>query len=384
MIIDIPFRYSVRGIEPRCRNPSDRTGYDQVRANIRDVHESDAPVALVLLDQDGGPAEIFRHFDGCFWIRDAREHDTDFGKQHIMLTGSWPKKSQLSPGYLDNARHFKAYTKDEANRDNEIACRGLSLVGLLRFITTAEYSAFSLADKDSQLRSPFYQGPTGVDCAVVDPTVDFRQVTANDVSDRRQTTVEYAQSTVVAINGELWHRSPIPMIYATDKDITWAFNGSVGRELDPNQNGYQAARQDMAIVGAYKMSMTEYDTIPDVFPDAIEKQRVKFYIDYIDASYFDAPDIKPLVVKDIKQAVTTSHSVLNQSTPYVYKWLELRDLVQSVNKDLDNQGDTFYDTAAELMLELDAMLGRSRYPGAAMWLNRKVEFNPLGVETPKL
>ncbi|MBY3433859.1 hypothetical protein HFN89_06820 [Rhizobium laguerreae] len=380
MIIDVPFNYRVSGIEPRCRNPNSRTGYDQVRINIRDVHESDAPVALELLDEDGGPAETFRHFEGGFWIRNSREDDTDFVKQHIMLMGYWPMKEKLEPSHYEGRRHFRPYTRADAERDNAKATKGLSLIGILRYMTTEE-NLWHIVDNDLQPRSPFYQGPDGIDCAVVDPQFEYRLIESNDINDKRQKTVEYAQSNVIAIGGELWHRSPVPMIYAAGKVITWAFDGTIGKELNRNKFGYGSHdKDDMSIADAYKMSMTEYDTIPDHFPDAIERQRIKFHIRYIDPAFFETPDVKPLIVKDIEEALTKC-SLQTDSAPYIHKWLQLRDLVRPVRKNLGNQDDGFFDTVAELMLELDAMVGMNRFPGATMWLNREVELQlPTGLD----
>ncbi|MCS4088924.1 hypothetical protein [Rhizobium sp. BK176] len=373
MIIDVPFEYSVSGIEPRCRNPSGSTGYDQVRVNIRDIHESDAPVALELLDEDGGPAETFRHFEGGFWIRNSRDEDVDFGKQHIMLMGYWPMRKKLDPGYHENRRNFKAYTQAEAERDNAKAVKGLSLIGILRYNTTSK-NLWYMVDNDLQPREPFYQRPDGIiDCAVVDGTIGYREVTKNDINEKRQKTVEYAQSSVIAIDGELWHRAPVPMIYATDKAIHWAFDGTLnGKELSSDRYSYMNDKADMMTVGAYKMAMTEYDTIPDHFPDAIEKQRVKFHIRYIDQAFFEKPDLKPLIVKDIEASMSEC-DLHRDSASYIHKWLQLRDLVRPVRKSLDSQSEEFLDMAADLMLELDAMAGRNRFPGATMWVNRQVD-----------
>jgi hypothetical protein len=372
MIIDVPFEYSVSGLEPRCRNPTGSTGYDQVRVNIRDIHDSDAPVALELLDEDGGPAETFRHFEDGFWIRNSREEDTDFVKQHIMLIGHWPMKQKLEPGYHEGRRNFKPYTKADAERENNKATKGLSLVGLLRYKTTSK-NLWHIVDNDLQPRPPFYQGPNGIDCAVVDAGTGFREVLKNDINEKRQKTVEYAQSNVIAIDGELWHRAPAPMIYATDRIITWAFDGTIdGKELNMERYSSLNDKADMMIAGAYKMAMTEYDSIPDHFPDAIEKQRVKFHIRYIDPALFEKPDLKPLIVKDIEAAMTKC-DLQRDSASYIHKWVQLRDLVKPFRKDLESQDDNFLDMAAELMLELDSMVGMNRFPGATMWVNRQVD-----------
>lgn len=372
MIIDVPFKYYVSGVEPRCRNPNGRTGYDQVRVNIRDIHESDAPIALELLDEDGGPAETFRHFEGGFWIRNSREDDTDFMKQHIMLLGYWPQKQKLEPSYSEGRRGFRAYTTADAERDNAKAAKGLSLVGLLAYKTT-DGNLWYMVDNDLQPRSPFYQGPQGIDCEVVDAEIGFREVQANDINERRQKTVEYAQSNVIAIDGELWHRSPVPTIYATKKNIHWAFEGTLdGKALSFERYSSLNDKSDMMIADAYKMAMTEYDSIPDHFPDAIDKQRIKFHIRYIDPALFAKPDLKPLIVKDVELAWTKC-DLHRDSESYIHKWLRFRELVRPVRKDLENQNDDFFDAAAELMLELDAMVGMNRFPGAAMWLNRQVD-----------
>jgi hypothetical protein len=372
MIIDVPFKYTANGVEPRKRNPHDSTGYDQVRINIRDIHETDAPVALELLDEDGGPAETFRHFEGGFWIRNSREDECDFSKQHMMLLGHWPLKSKVAPNYGEGRRNFRPYTRADADRDTAKALKGLSLVGFLRSQTTGK-SIWHMLDHDLQPDAPFYQGPGGIDCAVVDAEASFRDINRNNINDRRQETVEYAQANVVAINGEIWHRAPVPMIYATDKQITWAFDGTIGgNKLTDDRYGYMNDKADMFIADAYKMAMTDYDTIPEHFPDAIEKQKVKFHIRFIDPDLFASPDLRPLILKDIDTAWLKC-DVRSDSQSYIVKWLQFRDLVKPVRRQLDSQNDDFFDTVAEIMLELDAMVGMSRFPGAAMWLNRQVD-----------
>ncbi|MDW9481161.1 hypothetical protein GOB57_21175 [Sinorhizobium meliloti] len=378
MIIELPFSYKISGVEPRKRNTTERTGMDTALVNVRDVQEADCPVALTVLDEFGSHSETFRHFDGSFWIKDSRIDDLDFCKQHIMLMGEWPKKKQLSPSYHQNQRHFKPYRQEDADSDNAKACKGLSLIGILRYRLTECHSVFSIVDQDLQPKPPFYQTDAGgVSCAIVDPADTYRVIVRSSINEQRQKAVEYAQSNVIAIDGVLWHRSPVPAIYATDKDIVWGFDGSIGRELTANRYAYASSmhdRDDISIASAYKMSMTEYDTIPDAFPDAIEKERVKFYIEYIDASFFEKPDIRPLIIKDIKAAMSKI-GVLEESTPYVYKWLELRDLIAARGKKVEEQDDDFLDAAADILLELDAMLGKTRYPGAVMWANRQVDLS---------
>ncbi|MCZ7860737.1 hypothetical protein O9X98_04905 [Agrobacterium salinitolerans] len=384
MIIELPFNYETRGIEPRKRNPSWDIGIDVARVNIRDVHEDDCPIALRLLDEHGSHAEEFRHFEGSFWIKDSRGDDVDFVKQHIMLMGHWPMKKQLTRGLYDNRNnHFTPYRHEDAERDNATACKGLSLVGLLRYKLTGQNSPFALVDNEWKPRRPFFQAEDGtVSCAVYNPTDTYRLLENNSVNEKRQQAVEYAQANTIAINGVLWHRAPTPMIYATDDAITWAFDGTLRGKLEKvSYNSYNKERSDDSISGAYKMSMTEYDNIPDAFPDAIEKQRVKFYIEYISPSYFEKPDVRPLILKDIKAALS-KHGVLDESTPYVYKWLQLRDLVAPVAKQVDQQDDDFLDRAADILLELDAMLGTARYPGAVMWTNRQVDLSFPASETP--
>lgn len=383
MIIELPFSYEIRGVEPKKRNPNSRIGIDVARVNIRDIHENDCPIALRLLDEDGGHAEEFRHFEGSFWIQDSRNDDVDFGKQHIMLMGHWPKKKQLTPGFHQNRNNFTPYTHEDAERDNATACKGLSLVGFLRYKLTGQYSPFTLVDKEWQPKRPFFQADDGtVSCASYDPTDTFRLIENSSINDKRQQAVEYAQANTIAINGVLWHRAPTPMIYASADAITWAFDGTLSGRLEKlSYSSYNSEWSDDSISGAYKMSMTEYDNIPAAFPDAIENQRVKFYIEYIDPSYFEKPDVRPLILKDIKAALS-KHGVLDESTPYVYKWLQLRDLVAPVAKQVDQQDDEFLDRVADILLELDALLGAARYPGAVMWANRQVDLSLPAPKTP--
>jgi hypothetical protein len=383
MIIDLPFSYEMSGIEPRKRNANSRTGIDSVRVNIRDVQKNDCPIALTVLDEDGGPAETFRHFEGRFWIKDSRADEIDFSKQHIMLTGFWPRRMQLTPSYHQNQRNFTPYKREDADRDNDMASKGLSLVGFLRYKLTNMHSPFSLVDKeDLQPKRPFFQGEEGaVICAIYDPTDTFRVVEENSVNEKRQNAVVYAQSNVIAIDGELWHRAPTPMIYATDSAITWAFDGTLAGQLQEHAySSYGSDREDTSLLGAYKMAMTEYDNIPDAFPDAIEKKRIKFYIQYIDPSFFEKPDIRPLILKDIK-AATSKSGVLDESTAYIYKWLQLRDLIAAAGGNVGDQEDDFLDAVADILLELDAMLGKYRYPGAVMWANRQVDLSPPAPDT---
>ena len=383
MIIELPFKYDVRGVEPKKRLPVTFNGIDVARVNIRDVHEDDCPIALTLLDEHGSHAEEFRHFEGSFWIRDSRGDDVDFVRQHIMLMGHWPKKKQLTPGIHQNPRNFTAYAHDEAEKDNDAACKGLSLVGILRYKLTGQHSPFALVDKEWQPKPPFFQTEDGtVSCATRDPSDRFRLIENNSVNEKRQKAVEYVQSNTISIEGVLWHRAPTPMIYATDSAITWAFDGTLAGELREYSYGaYGSEQADTSIVGAYKMPMTEYVNIPDAFPDAIEKSRVKFYIEYIDPSYFEKPDVRPLILKDIKAAIS-KHGVLDESTPYVYKWLQLRDMIQAGGKKVADQDDDFLDRAADILLELDAMLGTARYPGAVMWTNRQVDLSFPAPEAP--
>lgn len=381
MIIELPFSYRMSGLEPKKRNPTGSTGIDIARVNIRDVHEADCPVALTLLDEAGSYAETFRHFEGSFWIRNSRADDVDFVKQHIMLMGEWPRKKHLTPSYHDNRRNFTPYTQQFADRDNEMACKGLSLIGILGYKLTDNHSLYYLVDKDLQPKRPFYQNDDGtISCETRDPSDNYRAIEENDINAKRQKAVEYAQANVIAIDGELWHRSPVPMIYATDKDITWAFDGSLGRPLE-TRGYYGADKDDTSISGAYKMAMTEYDNIPDVFPDALEKQRVKFYIEHIEPAFFEKPDVRPLIIKDIKEAMSRS-GVLDEATPYVHKWLQLRDLIKAGGKKVEDQDDDFLDAAADILLELDAMLGKNRFPGATMWTNRQVDLSFPISETP--
>ncbi|MCV9964602.1 hypothetical protein OIU34_22180 [Pararhizobium sp. BT-229] len=383
MIIELPFSYDMSGIEPKKRLPNSRTGIDVARVNIRDVPEDDCPVALTLLDEHGGHAEEFRHFEGSFWIKDSRADDVDFGKQHIMLMGHWPKKKQLHAGIHQNQRTFTAYEQEDADRDNETAGKGLSLVGLLRYKLTGQHSPFTLVDKEWQPKRPFFQADDGtVSCAIYDPSDTYRLIERNSVNEKRQQAVEYAQANTIAIDGVLWHRAPTPMIYATANAITWAFDGTLSGRLQEHSYGsYGSERADTSISGAYQMSMTEYDNIPDAFPDALEKQRVKFYIEYINPSFFEKPDARPLIIKDIK-AATSKVGVLDESTPYVHKWLQLRDLIEAGGKKVAEQDDDFLDAAADILLELDAMLGKNSYPGAVMWVNRQVDLSFPTPDTP--
>ena len=384
MNIDVPFKYNVQGIEPRCRNSNYFEGYDTANVIIRDVPEEDCPVALDLWDEDGGPAETFRHFEGDFWIRNSRVDDTPFGRQHIMLTGNWPRWSKTEPGFHDNRRFFQPYGPMEAKKDNVTACHNLSTVGLLAYKLVGFHSPFSIASREGGATYPIIEGKVDgtVVSAVVDPTERFRIVETSSFNEKRQAAVEYAQANVIAIDGTLWHRVPQPMIYATDKIITWAFNGSIGTDLNTNTYGSPGRdRDDTSLASAYKMAMTEYDRIPDSFPDAIEQDRIKFHIEYIDPALFERPDIRPLILKDIKAAMHRS-GVLDESTPYVHKWLELRDLVKHGEGNVAERDDAFLDAAADIIVELDAMLGKNRYPGAAMWANRQVDVG-IPTETPR-
>lgn len=377
MKIDVPFKYSVTGLQPRKRNSQSFYGYDTVNVEIHEVADEDCPVVLELLDEDGGPAEIFRHYRGEFFIRNARLDDLDFGKEHIMLTGHWPKKSQMSPSFHENRHAFTPYTRDDADRDNKMACKALSAVGLMAYRLLGIYTPFSIKFNDDEPPSPivssFRDGLLLGD--VFDPSDEFRLVEASTLATRRQAAVEYAQSNVIAVDGELWHRAPTPMIYAAEKSISWAFNGTMGQELKTYSFGSREyEREDTRLAKAYKMAMTEYDTIPDVFPEALDKNLVKFYIEYIDPSYFAKPEVKPLVIKDIKSAMARS-GVINEPTPFVHKWLVLRDLVKGSKTPLEERDEEFLDSAADILIELDAMQGKNNYPGAVMWANRQVDFD---------
>jgi hypothetical protein len=376
MIIELPFSYKITGLEPKKRTSNSRQGIDVARINVRDVAISDFPLALVLLDEDGSHAETFRHFEGSFWIRDSRVDDTDFVKQHIMLMGEWPKKPQLYPGYQENQRNFTKYTKDDANKDNEIACKGLSMIGILAYKFIDNNGIYRLVDKDLQPKLPFRQNYDGtVSCEPNDPSDEFRAIEENDINEQRQKAVEYTQANIISVDGELWHRCPPPMIYANSVTINWAFDGSLGRPLQHNRYGYRSEREDTSISGDYKIAMTDFDDLIDVFPDAIEKQRIKFYIEHIDPVFFAKPDIRPLIIKDIDDAIVHKSNVLDEATPYVYKWLELRDLVKANGKKVVDQEDDVLDAAADILMELDAMLGKNRYPGAVMWANRQVDLS---------
>lgn len=374
MIIELPFKYKVRGLYPRHRNPSESNGIDAVNVNIRDVSEHDCPVVLALLDENGIHAETFRFFENEFWIRNSREDDLDFGRQHLMLMGQWPSKAQTTAGYHDNARNFKPFTAADAKANDERMMKGLSLVGIIRYCTVEEYGLQNLVSKELQPKDPYFQQADGsIGCRLKDPGPEFRAIESTDIEDQRMRAVTRAQSNLIAVDGDLWHKVPKPMILATDKQITWGFDGTIKGELRAGY-GYGHEKEDSSLKDAYRMELTEFDTISEAYPDAIETGKVKFYIEYIDPAAFERPDFRPLVIKDIKTCLRES-GVLDRATSYVYKWLELRDLLKSVDKKIPEDDDDFLDEAADIIVTLDAMTEQSRYPGAFMWSNRKVELD---------
>ncbi|MNW12898.1 hypothetical protein D3C71_2107020 [compost metagenome] len=57
-------------------------------------------------------------------------------------------------------------------------------------------------------------------------------------------------------------------------------------------------------------------------------------------------------------------------------------MIKAGGKKVEDQDDDFLDSAADILLELDAMLGKNRFPGATMWTNRQVDLSFPISETP--
>jgi len=369
MIVEVPFNYTVQGIEPRKRTSIHRTGYDTVSVNIRDVPEEDAAVALVLYDGEGLHSETFRFFEGTFWIRNSREDDIEFGPQHTMLMAEYPRKACLGGTYGQRARN--PYYERDAHADNMRMRAGLSRFGFLAAITANDGRITSLVDKDHEPKSGFRDGPHGIVCDPYDPSHGFRLVEYSKHRERMEATSAYAHANVIAIAGKLWHRVPEPQLYATDKKIGWLFSGTLHGELRKYSSyEYGADRLDTSTQDAYRVPVTELDSLIDNFPEVVAKNGLDVHIEEIDEACFHKPDLRPLIVKDIKTGLGMAYRLSEHTTPVIHEWCRLRDMAKGLKA--EEQDDDFLDAAADILNTIDRLIGKESFPGARMWANRSV------------
>lgn len=385
MIFSIPYCYYVSGIGRGKRSTSGMSCYDTARINVREVDSRDLTHALTLLDWDGRPAETFYHFDGAFWINNSRSPGDEFAEQHMMLVGEWPRRATPNVGHNYGVYGHRprgtpyCLTKAEAEQINTRTCQGLSMLGIFGLFTT-DLGASRVLDKNFTPQHPFRLEGDVLICDTIAPETTMRIISENKQENALLRVSSYAEANIIAVAGELYHRVPEPVIYATKREVGWCFSDSIKPLSDGH--GYQKDSYDISTKEAYKIPMSEFESIPDSFPELNEKNAVKFYVEHIDLSCFSKVDLSGPVIKDIKEALSR-YDVLNQRTPFVHKWCELRDLVEPVEKNLESQDTDFFDRAAEILIDMDAIRRTEKYSGAKMWANREVDLTlPLAQPQP--
>lgn len=371
MIIDLPFRYSVEGIAPGRRNANTYTSYGTVAVDIPDVSSDDVSVALEVLDEDGVYKQKFLKYREAFYIRDRATEDEPFGKQHLLLIGRWPQKAASLPVHTRRqVQEYREFTKTQAAAANAQMIANLGAVGLLQRETVSA----QIYDNATVTKHGDYVEVDGrLWHALESCEDDLKTVNSTDRSARRNDAERYALDNAIALDGELWHKVPEPVIAATKDRADWIFSESFERLSQ--SSSYEDAKNDRWTQAAYRLSMAEHDDLYDAFPGLSEKSGIKFYIEHIDTDCFDRPDLRAAIAKDIEDAMLASNRVGFNETPYVIKWCELRDLLKDRGTDYASIGEEVLDHAAEIMGELDALKDKVAFPGAQMWRGRKVDLN---------
>ena len=380
MIITLPYAYRLTGVQPRKRNTTGRTCYDNVMVDVQDIPVEDFNHALTLTDRQGRHLETFYHYDNSFWIADARPDGQTFHEQHLMLFGHFPRKERpplhhfATPGQRAN---FRPFSRDEAESWNTRSAEGLRTIGLLRFATT-DPQLLKIVDTGGVPQHPFSTGENGIVCDVVRPDWEFRIVESDPREEKALKAATLAQTNTVAVGGVLYHRVPEPVIYASDSKVDWCFSTDMR-----GTRGSNAADDtiDKSSVDAYRIPMTDESTIAEAFSSLSDTDRVMFQVHFIDERFFEKVDLRKGLVKDVKSVLKMRYDLADQTTAFIAKWCELRDLAHPVGRgldDLDSHPTEFYDEAASILADMEAA-GMGFYPGASMWNNREVGLN---IETP--
>lgn len=371
MIITLPFKYDVRGVEPRKRNDISKPNYDNVSVHIHDVDRSDLTHALTLVDRAGRHLETFYHFNNAFWIENSRASSQPFLNQHLMLAGQWPRtarpplKRYASPRERQN---YRAYSQDDADHDNSRYAAALDRIGILARHTTRPWMD-RLIGADGNLTAPFRDAEGTVICDVTDPSEGFRMVMGNDREKTAEKMSSYAQDNVIAVDGKLFHKVPPPVIYATDDKVDWCFSESL-YYLSPGSI-HDESTYDYSSAHAYRMPMTDEGVIADAFPEHAAADKVMFKVHYIDEQLFEPVDLSKGVIKDIETVMSVRFDLAEKPTDFITRWCEVRDLVSHVLYALDEQSEDFYDSAASILCRMEEE-GLGKFPGATMWNNRAV------------
>lgn len=372
MRITLPFAYSARGILPGKRNPSEKTFYDNVDVNLREIDPSEFEHALTLVNLERHCTETFYHFDGSFWIEDGRDDPSEIADQHLMLAGHWPAKARPTQNHFATARErnlYRPYTAENAARDNTNLSMEIAALGYLRTKTAKVYNGSVM--KGGELTDGFLVGPTGIESIPTSPEHEYRILEHSNIAAKRMAAVEYAQSNVISVSGKLWHRVPAPVVYATDKKVDWCFSESFGT-LTSSYNDYDRDRKDTSAHEAYRMPMCGEDILEQAFPSHFENCRVAFTIDFMDDRFFEAVDLRKGVVKNIEEAIKLGYGLAKLPTAQIAKWCELRDLVGNPKVDFLGRPDGFFDEAAAILQDMDSM-GMGNFAGAAMWNERDID-----------
>lgn len=362
MIIEIPYLYEVTGTRPRGRSIYSSSGLGVTQVEIPEIPKHELEIAVEFMDADGIWSETVYHHQGAFWIADDRRELDAFGHQHLNLVGILARKS----GFIREARHHRTFTQSEAAEANLQSAHKLGELGITNKMILGYWTPYHMVDGQPKFTP-------------MDPSADYRQIDGSTESTRKAAAIAYAEVNTAWCDGRLYHKVPEPVIFVGSTKADWGF----GAHLRTPHIGWEKETYDTWLETAYRIPLSAYDDLPDNFPKIAESSGIRFYVNHYAPEFFVSEDVRPAVIKDLIKA--THHiSVYSDSTAFIKKWCDLKDLIGTSEKQIEQLDDDTIDHACEIVEELMILKPERQYPGVKMWLNREIGSLGLSSNNPTL
>lgn len=359
MQVTVPVAYSVTAIKFKHQLESNLTMMENLTVDIQDVDAESLDFAMVVSDLEGRELERVYGYNGKFWIRDSRgEGDMPFLSQHLDLVGQ--NISKRSGGYdvFSSSGQYRSAIEARLSKVGE--------VGLLRY-ATGDLS-------DHLYREHAYNGRGGVE--FLEKTVESERARNVTVSNREVKLANArlaAHTGCIAVDGVNYRRVSEPCLLvatAYDYSAKWMFGAP--NFVDTSSSNRQTS--------GYPVSMRDFGRLHEWFPSRRDRAlNVDFVVEVMDESYFTRPADRIGILADATNIVESSLGK-GESTPFIHKWCEVRDMLvdmwkvdggRATTQQVLEIDESEYEKLAGLVEEI-AQLGDVPDRGLRMWDSRVV------------
>lgn len=363
MRVTVPVSYRVTAIKYKHQIASPITMRENVTVEVPDVPSEEMVLALVVRDLEGNDLERLYGHDGRLWVKDMRgEDDLPFIRQHMDMAGQ-----KVSSQYNSGSEYLKA---------SSVLSSQMGRVGLLR-THTGEVSQYVFGEaayvQDGEVR--FLEKTLESEKA--------RKPTESNRDDRFSAAATTARRDCVCVDGVVYRRVPEPCIQAGSgyiNAVSWRFGAE-------NYVDTSKRRQE----NGYPISVRDFGRLEEWFVDEGDRPlSIDFSMEVVEPSYFTRRTDRIGMLIDATNIVERGLS-RDRSTPFIHKWCELRDAVDSMWLRPDGRATTAevvsmdeaeYERLAGLVEELAQLGDAVRDRGLRMWDSRDVSV-PQAMPSPK-